>query len=59
MKAKKHIVIKLELKGNEVSVFQEILMKVLAVDSSVSPTVMSLLHDEQVHLLEKLQRFFP
>ena len=56
MKAEKQIIVKIELVGDEVTLFQEILLKMLAVETTISPNVMRMLNDEQLKFLENLEK---
>ena len=56
MKAEKQFTINIELEGDEVAQFAEILFKVLAVETAISPNVMRMLNDSQVKLLEEIQK---
>lgn len=56
MKAEKQTTIKIELEGDEVALFSEILFKVLSVETTISPNVMRMLNEAQVKLLEEIQK---
>jgi hypothetical protein len=56
MKAEKQITIKIELEGDEVARFSDILFKILSVETTISPNVIRMLNDSQVKLLEEIQK---
>ena len=54
MKTQKQIIFNLELQGDEVDVFKEALLKIVSVESAITPNVMKILDDKETRLLEEL-----
>ena len=54
MKAQKQVLFNLELQGDEVDIFKEALLKIVNVESAITPTVMKMLDDKETKLLQEL-----
>jgi hypothetical protein len=56
MLIEKKTILKIELVGEEVAIFSEILFKVLAVETALSPNVLKTLSNNEVKLLTDIQQ---
>jgi hypothetical protein len=56
MKAKKQVLFSIELQGDEVNTFKETLMKIISVESNVSPNVIKILNENETQLLSEIYK---